>query len=404
MSVIKNYKSFGGRHWESGSVHNVLDFQGVIAPHTGKAFSEEFLLGVSGGITVGYFLFHYEGYQPQFVLLTRNTFDPLQTLLERMGIAQNILQSTSAAKGKANLLSVLEEGLPAIVWADSMALPYNAMASVKDYWAMQPIVVFGHDGERVHIADRSKKPLTVNADIFEEAQGRVKKMKHRVISLEKPIEEKIVSAATSGIWQCISLFLEAPPRGTKNNFGLQALQNWAKMLTNTRNAKSWTRYFPAKEGMFSALAGNIPFPGMYEWIAAWGDNGAERYRYANFLDEAAILLNKPELSQAGTMFQESGDAWKRLGMLALPNEISLLHQARQLLDKRHNLFTENGSDAEESLRAINSQLKELLNESKQNNPITEDEAMALRSTMSNQIVKIHDIEENAIHALQTAMT
>jgi len=404
MSIIKNYNSFGGRHWETGSVHNVLDFQGAIAPHTGKAFSEEFLLGVSGGIAVGYFLFHYEGYQPQLVLITRNTFDPQQTLLERMGIVQNILQSPSAEKGKANLLSVLEEGLPAIAWADSMALPYNALDSDENYWAMQPLVVFGHDGEKVHIADRSNKPFSVDADIFAKAQGRVKKLKHRVLSIENPIEEKIVSAASSGIWQCISLFIEAPPRGTKNNFGLQALQHWAKMLTNTRNAKSWARYFPITEGTFAALAGSLPFPGLYDWILAWGDGGGERYRYADFLDEAATLLNKPKLSQAGTIFRESGDAWKALGMIALPNEIPLLSQSRILLEKRHDIFTENAPGAEEKLRAINLQLKELLANSEQEHPISEDDALALRSAMSNQLASIHDIEENAVRAMQSAMT
>jgi len=225
-----------------------------------------------------------------------------------------------------------------------------------------------------------------------------------VVSLENPNEEKLVSAAISGIWQCIQLYLEAPPRGTKNNFGLQALQNWSKMLTNTRNAKSWARYFPARGGMFAALAGNIPFPGLYEWIKAWGDDGAERYRYAKFLDEAAILLNKPTLSEAGAIFRESGNAWKKLGGITLPDEIPLLSQARQLVDKRHDLYTKNGSDAEGAVRAINLQLKELLKKSKQENAISEDEALALRSAMSKEIIGIHDIEERAIQALQSAMS
>ena len=46
-----------------------------------------------------------------------------------------------------------------------------------------------------------------------------------------------------GIWQCISLYTEAPPRGKKDNFGFAALQYWAKMLTNTRNKQSWERLF-----------------------------------------------------------------------------------------------------------------------------------------------------------------
>jgi hypothetical protein len=50
---------------ENGSVHNFFAARGFTAPHTGEPYSEALLLGVSGGVTFGYFTFHYEGYDPQ---------------------------------------------------------------------------------------------------------------------------------------------------------------------------------------------------------------------------------------------------------------------------------------------------------------------------------------------------
>jgi hypothetical protein len=49
MPVLPDYEHFHGRHPETGSVHNILSYQGVSAPHTGKPYSEAMLLGVSGG-------------------------------------------------------------------------------------------------------------------------------------------------------------------------------------------------------------------------------------------------------------------------------------------------------------------------------------------------------------------
>ena len=90
MKSCNSIDKFTGRHWETGSIHNALAMQGIKAPHTGKPYSEAFLLGVSGGIALGYFLFEYGGFLPHLALLTRNTFDPFPRILERLGIAQDV--------------------------------------------------------------------------------------------------------------------------------------------------------------------------------------------------------------------------------------------------------------------------------------------------------------------------
>lgn len=93
---MKTKTKFNGRHWETGSIHNVLAMQGVKAPHTGQPYSEALLLGISGGIAFGYFTFEYKDYLPHVAMLTRNTFSPFTTMLERLGIAQDVQETGRA--------------------------------------------------------------------------------------------------------------------------------------------------------------------------------------------------------------------------------------------------------------------------------------------------------------------
>jgi hypothetical protein len=127
MPILTDYQQFNGRHPETGSVHNILAYQDVTAPHTRQPYTEAFLLGVSGGITFGYFTFDYQGYDPILALLMRNTFDPLQTMLARLGIRQTVLQTNKPETGEKNLMEALANSRPALVWADRFSLPYNEM-------------------------------------------------------------------------------------------------------------------------------------------------------------------------------------------------------------------------------------------------------------------------------------
>jgi len=144
MPMLASYHHFAGRHWETGSVHNYYAYRGVKAPHTGQPYSEALLMGISGGVVMGYFTFAYAGFDPHVALLTRNTFDPLNTLLARLGVVQEVIQTSKADKAVRNLVDTLADGLPALVWADMWSLPYNALPDEGGMWAMFPILVYGY--------------------------------------------------------------------------------------------------------------------------------------------------------------------------------------------------------------------------------------------------------------------
>ncbi len=404
MTVLPNYDEFEGLHNETGSIRNALAYQGAKAPHTGKPMSEAMLLGISGGITVGYFTFEYKGYDPHVALLTRNTFNPMETIFDRLALPREVLHTGKPETAMDNLISVLESGHAALVWADMFSLPYNLLSYDKAVWGMRPLIVYGVEGDQVYIADRSHKPLVVTVDELQKARGRVKDDKYRVMSLDAPDMDRLAPAAQKGIWQCISLYTEAPPRGKKDNFGFAALQFWAKMLTNTRNKQSWERLFAPGSRMYMALAGNVVQPGVYDWICTWAvGGGAERGLYADFLDEAAALLNKPGLKDAARQFRVSASAWCDLANAVLPDNVPALKETRELKERRHALFVEQGGDSVEERRKINGRLKEIKAEVSQAFPLTSDEAAAMRENLAEHVLKIHDIEVEAVRLMQAGV-
>ncbi|MCB9450804.1 MAG: DUF4872 domain-containing protein [Anaerolineaceae bacterium] len=399
MPILENYHAFAGRHWETGSLANALTYAGVNAPHTGQPMSEALLMGIAGGIVFGYFTFDYTGFDPILALLTRNTFDPLTTLLDRLAWPREVRQTTDPELATKNLVNTLENGSPAIVWADTFSLPYNALGREEQYWAMNPIVVYGYEGDTAYIADRSSQPLTVTAAELSQARARVKKDKFRLMVLDSPDMSKLPSAIQKGIWQTISLYTEQPPKGRKENFGSAALQYWARMLTNTRHKQSWTRYFPAGSRLYAGLTSG------FRWIHGWqgAAHGAERGLYADFLEEAAAILNNPVLGTVAEQFRACKMAWDELGRALLPESVSLFKETRELLTRNHDLFNEQGDTSRSERIAIKARLKVLRTAVETDFPLSDAEISDLYTHLADLVLKLHDQESDAIQALQAAM-
>ncbi len=401
MPVLNDYEQFNGLHWETGTVRNFLDYRGVRNPYTGEPYTEAFYLGVSGGAVMGYFSFAYEGYAPMARILTRNTFDPMDTLLSRLGVVQNLLRTSKPEKGKANLVDTLKSGQPAIVWADTYSLPYNALPTDSGMWSMFPILVYGYDEqkERVWVADRARVPLMVTPDELEAARARVKKDKFQILTLDPPLPEKIPGAVKAGIWDCIKLFTEKPPKGSKNNFGLAAYRWWSDLLVKPKTRLSWERVFPAGGKFFAGLTS------AFHDINIFGKDGrAERDVYAQFLDEASLILEKPVLKEVAEKFRASAHAWDRLSVSLLPDEIPLFEETRHLVLRRHRRFLEAGNAALDEIRDIDRRLAEIKTEVTPDHPLGLAQVAAMRENIRDHVMVVHDIEQEAVDALQKAMS
>lgn len=395
---------FHGRHWETGSIHNALALQGIKAPHTGKPYSEALLLGISGGLAFGYFTFEYKGYLPHVALLTRNTFNPFPTILERLGIAQDVRQTNKADIAERNLQDALAGGLYPIVWADQFSLSYNCLPANEPMWGMLPILVVEMDGGSVSVADRSSRPLHLSMADLTKARGRVKDDKYRLVTLDAPQPSKLAGSVHKGICQAISLFTEEPPRGARHNFGFAAYERLADMLANMRNKQGWNRFFPPGIRLYHALAGSPVQPGAYHWIMTWGAaDGAERGLYADFLLEAAQILNKPALKDASEKFRESHRSWLAFADALLPDEIPLLGESKKLIQQKHHLFIRDGESALTEIQEINAKLNQLLSQSESDFPLSEAQAADLRENLRDILLTISRIERQAVNSLQSAI-
>ncbi|NUM47190.1 MAG: DUF4872 domain-containing protein [Anaerolineales bacterium] len=402
MTILPHYNEFKGRHWETGTVRNYFAYRGVRAPHTGEPYTEALLMGVSGGAVMGYFTFAYEGHDPQCRLLTRNTFAPLETMLTRLGVAQHLQHTANPDKGRTNLLDTLASGVPAIVWADYFSLPYsyNVTPYENNFWAMFPTLVYGHDeaADTVWIAGRADVPLTATPAELHAARARVKQDKFRLLTLDPPNPDKLVSAVQAGIWDCIKLFTEAPPKGSKNNFGLQAYQFWAEQLVKPKARLSWARTFPAGRAMYGALTE------IYDAIHFFnGFPSAERDLYADFLDEASVILKRPAIRSAAEHFHLAARAWDDLSHALLPEHIPPFQQARELLHRRAHLADTQGNAATADIRAIQAQFKTLKTQMETEFPLTEAEVVTFRENLADQVLHVHDVEKSAVTVLRDAM-
>ena len=401
---MKTKTQFTGRHWETGSIHNALALQDVKAPHTGQPYSEALLLGISGGITFGYFTFEYKGYLPHVAMLTRNTFSPFSTMLERLGIAQDVQQTSKPDIAEKNLQDTLESGLYPFMWADHFSLPYNDLPSDAAMWGMLPLLAVESDGKSVTVADRSSQPLHISMADLTKARGRVKEDRYRLMTLDAPQPTKLASAVQKGISQAIALFTEKPPRGARDNFGFAAYAKLAGLLVNTRNKHSWERNFAPSVRMYHALAGSPVQPGAYHWVNTWATaDGADRGLYADFLIEAAQILKKPALKESAEKFRESYKLWLKFAEALLPDAVPLLGESKKLIQKKHDLFIQKGEPALLEIKQINARLNELLERSKTDFPLSNAQAAGLRANLRDILLKISAVEQTAVDLLQNAI-
>ena len=400
MTILNNYDQFQGLHWETGSLRNYLAFKAVLAPHTNQPYSEAMLLGISGGIVMGYYTFDYEGLDPMVRILTRNTFNPLETIYQRLEIKPSVKQSTSSEKGLKNLTAELESGLPAIVYADMYSLPYNALDTDQGMWAMLPILVYGYDQDsnEVLIADRSTKPLSVSTENLTEARGRTKKNKYRLLIHEQPNPDKLKMAVTVGLIDCVNYFTQPPPKGSKHNFGFMAFQKWIDLLQKPNQRGSWQKEFAPGQRMYAGLKSAI------EDICIFGkDGGADRKLYAQFLDEASKLLSKSELKEIAEQFLMSAKAWDDLADSLMPDEIPLFKETRTLMLRKHRIFLDQGSSSLEEMIHIKIRLSELRFLVDNDFPLTQSQVEDMRDEIASKVKAVRDIEFDAIENLSKAI-
>ena len=401
MAELRDYTEYGGDHWELGALRNALAYQGARMPHTDQAPTEALLLGIAGGVVAGYFIFEYEGYPPMFNFLTVNSFDPLTNALERLGIEATTRRSGSAEKARQHLIDALNGGRAPLVWADVTSLGYGDTQWVEDYWFVIPLLVTSYDAvaDQACLVDRASVPLEISAGALDAARVRIKKERQRLTTVGGIAMERLPEATHAGILQCIEHAVgEAPRKPMRGKYGLAAYTRWADALADERSKNGWKRQFSTGSKRFALLTF------FYRYTHHFGTGGfGARDRYADFLEEAAVILSNEGLRIAASEFRAAREGWAALYETLFSASIKPLHQARQFIDERERLFREQGNASVAARRAIEGELGALRTAADETLAFAEAEERDWREGIREAVLALQALETKAFDSLQEVM-
>ena len=374
MAQVENFKMLGGRYWESTAMSNLLNHYDLKNPFSGDPISEALCMGISGGIGAGY---SFCASIPRNAKSKKqNTLDrsspkafneslyccgsgsaligrtssystngkSYRDFFDRLGIKTDIHESTGIKGASKKLIESLEAGKPTVVW--SCPVPFSSLGFVGTC-GMYTMIVIGIDQENqtATIADRAKTSFQMSLEDLEFCRGRVCSLKNRSLTISPPksiTKATLKSAVAEGIKQTVGNILKPKMK----TFGPPGMVGLTKVMASTKNQKGWPKVYPggtiyiALRDMFDSI----------ETAATGG--GFFRLLYADFLEEAAEILNKKNLLPVADEYRDLGDAWTKYGEDLLPNRVKPFKQTKSLLKKLDKSFVDKGAKANKSVEKI----------------------------------------------------
>lgn len=434
--ILDGYDRFGFTERISGALRNILDYQGVVAPHTGEPFTEAMLMGIGGGIGVEYFTWTWKttGRTQLYIRLwhtknyaVKNPQSSVRKIASRIGATLTVHETSSREKGYRNLVESLNNGKPVITHLsiyESMkmrpelreridtlvrlfgppmddefvhflpyySLPYRWIAGLGHC-----AVVYGIDENtgQVYMADWSMQPLSITIEELAESRAAVPGRKHAAITVEAPGEvEDVKKAIRAGIRDCYQGMLNP----SMKNLRVDAFERWAKMVANKRNKQGWPVLFSNVE-LFDALT---QVHGLVEFYNSSG--GALRSAYADFLEEASYAVNEPELRNISVLYRDLAGKWSDLAQAALPDSVHLFKDARLTAEKWNDIFITKGQSSPRELEKAAENIKSIRRKVAEDFPLSDTEGLDLLEDMSTRLHDIFHGEREALFALKSVVT
>jgi len=167
----------------------------------------------------------------------------------------------------------------------------------------QDVLVEPGDGGGPRLRDLAPAPIPVTWAELAEARAGVASARHRLIEAQPPPGPvDLAGAAAAGIAVSWRGMLEPPMR----NFGVPGLAKWAELLTAPRDPKGWPRLLEPPGRQLQLLTW------LHHWVETGTGGGFFRAMYAECLEAAAGLLERPELARLAGDYRELAAAWTDL--------------------------------------------------------------------------------------------
>jgi hypothetical protein len=364
------------------------------------------LFGIAGGIGIGVFSFLYEKQDfASFYVAGRhdwaNDVRYLTRAAQQLGAEVAIAEASGVKPAARALSKALAEGQPCIAWVDAAALPYKAMPELYSGMASHMVVVYEVDENAgtARIGDLSDDSIELPLSVLAAARGRIKKDKNRVLSVRPVAKTPPLDALVrSGLTACRDGLLGATAVGNaKTNFSLEALRVWGNRLHGARDKESWERIFTPGKRLWRGLTS------INEYIEHYGTGGGlSRPLFAEFLAEAAAALGSEPMRALGQRYAELGRQWTELADAALPDAVSAMREAKDLLARRSELLHSDVPAATEDVRRVWQRLDELAAAAGERFPLSDAASAELRADLQRRVVVLHAAEVEA-HAAFSAV-
>lgn len=317
----------GGTDPDAASLANLLAHRRIVA--SSGPLSEALVFGISGGIGAGYILWEFQQSKGIHLVLgfghAWNYLDRrLVPALSRLQLDSELTRTGGTKTASAALSRELEAGNPAIIWPDRYQVGYWSLPSHLDGHGGHPVIAYAQSEGRVHLDDRNLSPLTVHRDELDAARARVGSYKNAMLTVRSrdlTIDDaRIESAVREGLRATIDHL-----SSSSTSFSLPAWRKWSKLLVDGKDKKGWPTVFAGGTDLLNGLTGT--------WDAitpASAAGGHLRGLFGDFLGEAAVLLDLPQLEQEAVRWRAIGDLWSDLADTALPRGNALFDDVRDL--------------------------------------------------------------------------
>jgi uncharacterized protein DUF4872/butirosin biosynthesis protein H-like len=366
----------------------------------GEPLSEALALVVGGGIGAGVFAFRYEKDDVSTLFLAgRHRWEDDLAFLrggtERLGLTATVTETGSVAGAARNLRAALEAG-PVVAWVDLATLGTRGFPSEWEGGGYHVLTVLEVDeaAGTANLADLAPERIIVELPVLARARARIAKHKNRLLSVSPGGTPDLETVIRAGLRAGVDALTDPPRR----NFGLDTFRDLAERIRGRGGKDSWARVFPRGRHLWDALAAIDRF------VEGHGSGGGlVRPLFAAGLAEASRMISDPRLAEASAAYGELGGRWRAFAAAALPEQIPLLRETRDLRVRQETLYRERGTDALPELRATWARLAEIGGQVGSDFPLSESETADLLTDLGDHLEAIHAAEVAALEGLRATI-
>jgi hypothetical protein len=289
-----NFEHKQSAHCENGVITNLMNFNG-------KKISEPMAFGIGSGLFFVYIPFLKVNFAPAI------SYRPLPGIIfkrfcKRTGIKIKSKKYKSRVEAKKALDAMLEKKIPVGLQVGVFDLAYFP-EEYRFHFNAHNLVAYGKEGDTYYVSD----PIMQTADTLTSAElekvrfavGVFAPKGHMYYPTYIPENLNLEKAIIKGLKATCRDMLAPMPL-----IGVKGMRLVSKLI------KKW----PEQVGEKKAKHYLIQMIRMQEEIGTGG--GGFRYMFAAFLQEAADIINKPELKELSKEITKIGDDWRDFAVAA----------------------------------------------------------------------------------------